>query len=351
MNTYEDIFYFIAKCLTISVSKEKKSEISFILTNQKIDWDLFVKIASNELMLPALYTNLKKARFLDYLPSDLVKYFKYINEINHNRNKKLLKEVSFLNGILLGKKIKPIFIKGTGNLLGDLYHNISERMINDIDLLVSEENYFKTIDLLKENNYELVLKNENIFPNFRHFSRLKRKRDLISVEVHKELTTEYYSKGFNYDLVFKKICKKNGYYIFNNNEQKINTIISSQINDNMHFMKNVPLRNAYDFLLLTHKNDAIIRLKSFKKLNDIILSFKLVCNEIFGVSITSNDEISYSNRNFLRKYRFLKSNDFYRILDNKIKYFILFIFDRLLIIKKAFYRVEFRTWLFKRIFK
>ena len=39
----------------------------------------------------------------------------------------------------------PIFLKGTGNLLANLYEDIAERMVGDIDFIFSKEDYPKAI--------------------------------------------------------------------------------------------------------------------------------------------------------------------------------------------------------------
>ena len=68
-------------------------------------------------MFPALYCNLKRADFLQYLPQELVSYMEYITNINRGRNKQIITQAKELNSLLLANNITPIFLKGTGNLI------------------------------------------------------------------------------------------------------------------------------------------------------------------------------------------------------------------------------------------
>ena len=101
-----------------------------------MDWEAFVKVSTGHLVLPALYSNLKRADFLKYLPHELVSFMKNITNINSERNKQIIKQAQELNSLLLlSNNIKPIFLKGTGNLLAGIYDDIAERMVGDIDFI------------------------------------------------------------------------------------------------------------------------------------------------------------------------------------------------------------------------
>ena len=52
----------------------------------------------------------------------------------------------------------PIFVKGSGNLIKGLYEeDIAERMIGDIDFLVSKNKYDLTSKILVEHNYKVCV--------------------------------------------------------------------------------------------------------------------------------------------------------------------------------------------------
>ena len=130
-----------------------RQEIELTLKTTDVDWDAVVKVSTAHYVFPALYCNFKRADFLKYLPVDLIDYMKHITNLNRDRNKQIIIQAQDLNILLLNNSITPVFLKGTGNLLEGLYEDIGERMVGDIDFLFSQKDYFKTIDVLKSDNY------------------------------------------------------------------------------------------------------------------------------------------------------------------------------------------------------
>ena len=106
--TYKETFFFVAKCLTVSHDSKNKSEIEIILKNSTIDWDSVVKLSTSHMVLVSLFFNLKNANFLNYLPTDLVKYMKYIARLNKNRNHHIISQLNEINDLLLKNEITPI---------------------------------------------------------------------------------------------------------------------------------------------------------------------------------------------------------------------------------------------------
>ena len=145
---YKEILYFIATCLTISLEDKNRQVIKEQLQLETIDWDSVVKVSTAHYVFPALYCNLERANFLQYLPQELVSYMEHITNLNRQRNEQIIIQVEELNNYLLANSIKPIFLKGTGNLLSGLYKDIAERMVGDIDFIFSKEDYPKAIAAL-----------------------------------------------------------------------------------------------------------------------------------------------------------------------------------------------------------
>ena len=145
---YKEALYFIAKCLTISLEDKNRDEIEMILKTTDVDWEAVVKLSTSHYVFPAIYCNFKRTDFLKYLPADLVDYMKYITNLNRDRNTQIIKQAKKLNSLLLDNGVRPIFLKGTGNLLEGLYEDIGERMVVDIDFLFSEKDFFKGIDII-----------------------------------------------------------------------------------------------------------------------------------------------------------------------------------------------------------
>ncbi|MDA9277741.1 nucleotidyltransferase family protein, partial [Polaribacter sp.] len=118
--SYKETLYFIAKSLTISLEEENRDEIEFILKTTDVDWEAVVKVSTSHYVFPAMYCNFKRVDFLKYLPADLVDYMKHITDLNRDRNVQILQQAKDLNSLLLANNIRPIFLKGTGNLLAGI---------------------------------------------------------------------------------------------------------------------------------------------------------------------------------------------------------------------------------------
>jgi len=111
----------VAKCLTISLEDNNRQETEKQLKSTSIDWDAVVKVSTAHYVFPALYCNLKRVDFLQYIPQELVSYMEYITNINRERNEKIIAQAKELNTLLLANNITPLFLKGTGNLLVGVY--------------------------------------------------------------------------------------------------------------------------------------------------------------------------------------------------------------------------------------
>ena len=211
---YKESLFFIAKSLTISLEEKNRSEIEQILKTNNLDWEALVKVSTSQCVFPAIYCNFERANFLKYLPADLVSYMKYITNINRNRNTQILEQAQKLNNLLLANNIRPIFLKGTGNLLAGLYDDIGERMVGDIDFIFSKEDYPKAITILKDYGYSEIEKRKYFRPGERHYGRLKKKNNIAAVEIHSRfLDIKKYDYEFNYSFVEKDSQVINGFAV------------------------------------------------------------------------------------------------------------------------------------------
>jgi len=340
---YKETLFFVAKCLTISLEEKNKVEIEIILKTTDIDWDSVVKVSTAHYVFPALYCNLKCADFLKYLPNELVSYMKQITDINRERNIQIITQAKELNSVLLANNITPIFLKGTGNLLAEIYEDIGERMVGDIDFIFSKEEYSKAITVLIEFGYyrKVPSKSTN-----RHYSRLIKKGSIAAVEIHKELLIEKYQNEFNYSFVEKdsQVIRKVTVLSYAN---KLNlSIIANQINDNGFYYKTMALRNAYDVFLLSKKTSVKDAMNTLDKLKHPLNCFLAACYEVFN----SVDSLEYSKSIetalYLRNFNSQFTNPIptkRKPIFNKIYLIIKY---RSNILYKSIIYKEYRVWLF-----
>ncbi len=264
--TYKETLFFIGKCLTISHEENNKKIVTESIKNNLVNWDNVVKLSTAHYVFPALYCNLKRANLLAYLPKELVNYMIYITNLNRERNQQIIAQAKELNELLLKHQITPIFLKGTGFLLNNLYEDIAERMVGDIDFLVANQDFKKTVEILKKENYQKTYKGITSPIYIKHYPRLQHNEKIAAVEIHKNIVTQKYAPYFNFEKVKKTLLIKNGIHFLSICNQLILTISAKQINDKGSYFKSISLRNSYDLYLLSQFVDSSQCISNYKKL-------------------------------------------------------------------------------------
>ena len=348
---YKETLFFIAKCLTISLEVENRKAIEKHLKSETIDWDAVVKVSTSHYVFPAMYCNLKRVGFLQYLPEELVNYMEHITDINRERNKQIISQANELNSLLLANNITPIFLKGTGNLLAGIYEDIAERMVGDIDFIFSKEEYSKAITVLREFGYSEVLKQEYYPPDeFRHYRRLLKENKISAIEIHKDfLSTRKYTNEFNFSFVEKDSQIKKGVTVLSYANKLNLSIIANQINDSGFYYKTIALRNAYDVFLLSKKTIAKDAVNTLDKLSHPLNCFLSACYEVFNSVASLEYNKTKKAASYLRDFNSQFNNPI--LTRSKPKHIKIYLFIKLglyIILKSIIYK-EYRVFLFKSL--
>ncbi len=72
--TYKQVLYFIGDCLALAKYPERKVALAKKIKSGQVDWLAIVNEGSNQMVIPAIYLNLKRNQLLGDLPEDLVLY-------------------------------------------------------------------------------------------------------------------------------------------------------------------------------------------------------------------------------------------------------------------------------------
>ena len=97
---YKETLFFVGKCLTISHEEHNKIIVENQLKSGNVNWDNVVKLSTEHYVFPALYCNLKRAKFLHYLPKELVNYMEHITDLNRERNLQIIEQAKEINELL-----------------------------------------------------------------------------------------------------------------------------------------------------------------------------------------------------------------------------------------------------------
>ena len=348
---YKETLYFVAKCLTISHEKKNLDIVSELLKSETVDWDAVVKLSTSHFVYPALYCNFKRAGLLEYLPIELTEHMEYITELNRDRNLDIIQQAKEINHLLISSHITPIFLKGTANLLQGLYGDIAERMLGDIDLIVSENDYEPAIRLLKQNGYSNkthLLDDEKLW---KHYPRMTHQNKIAAVEVHFRMIKEPYDCCFNYSTIKDHtLGLKDEISILSYDHQLLHTIFNKQTNDLGYWHKTISLRNCYDLFLVSKKINTLEAINSLGKYVNILNSFLASCHHVFNdissIKFVNNKKTkNYLNHQIglLESPKKLKWNikkwDFYFTNKNRLKK-----------LKRALVSKNMRTHLYNKIF-
>lgn len=237
----------IADILSFNNNKEALSKF---IKNTSIDWDAVVIIGSKQLMLPALYCQLKDKALLHLIPSDLNIYLEEIAKINKGRNEMLLKEAHEISEIFYKEHIDHVFIKGMAQIAGHAFKDIAERMIGDMDILVAKKDLYKAFDLLAKNGYT-----DNIDQNFeqkhsRHLSRQVSQKKFGAIELHSEVLVHNYKHLMSNEQVLMNKRTIDGIAIPSIEDSIKIAIFALQINDRAHLYGYLGYKPIYDCLAL-----------------------------------------------------------------------------------------------------
>ena len=341
--TYKKSLFFIGKCLTISHEKHNKILVEEELKSGNIDWDNIVKVSTSHYVFPALYINLKRAGFLEYLPKDLVDYMKRITDLNRERNQQIIEQAKEINDLLLKNNITPIFLKGTGNLLEGLYEDIAERMVGDIDVLVSKKQTNEAYEILKNQNYIKQNNNTQMLPNHRHLPRIIHKNKIAAIEIHKEILRSEKAEEFSYNHLFFEKTNNKDHYSLNINHQLLTIILTKQINDFESTIKTFSLRNMYDIYLFSRVTNTLNAINEFDFFYEKSNSAIALASHIFN----NPTSILFENNQFTREYINSAMKGFTR--NKKLLKFYINSKNKAIIVLKSIYKKKYRTFVKNRL--
>lgn len=268
--TNKELFYYVGKCLTLDEHPMFQKEIIRDIESDSIDWQKFVSICSNHLILPAIYLKFKSYDILSYLPEELSEHLEKVYQLNYLRNEQILKQAHEIIKVLNENEIQPIILKGVANLLDNLYNDPGERMIGDIDILVSEKDYLRSANILQSKGYARTTPCWDV-ENLKHYPRLFKDGVPADIEIHRLPVSSKYRKWFNPEILDKekKIIEDEIFFFIPSDHHKaIHNFIHSQLDHRGHLSGIVSFRDIYDLFLLSKRidiNQTIPAIKSKQK--------------------------------------------------------------------------------------
>jgi hypothetical protein len=352
--TNKELFYFTGKCLTLEEHSGFRQEFIETCQADLIDWQQFVFLCSNHLILPVIYLKFRSNELLGYLPEELAEHLKNIYELNEARNQQILKQLEHITKLLNQSNIYPVFLKGSGNLLDGVYSDIGERILGDIDFLVPEKDYLISGKLFEAAGYQST----NLTPShadiadMKHYPRLNHPDYAATIEIHRIPVRENYLNKYNseiIDLEKKTVASLPGCFVLSEKHKIIHNFIHSQLSNRSHAYGIISFRDIYDLYLLSKRYELKETLQYIQNKQKAIAYFAF-SDVAFGFSGKFFPEINLSGWLLLKKHSLnLNSTLFYKFHRTTV-YLFWQIFNKYFgQLLKAMYSRKMRQSLAKRL--
>lgn len=341
----------MGKCLVLDEYPENRQAIIRTIQEKRIPWELFVQSASAHLVLPAIYVKFRNAGLLSHLPKELSLHLKKLYDLNLDRNLKILGQVEWLTALLIGSHIRPVFLKGCGALLNNLYEDHGERVINDIDCLVSETDFLKAAELVRNAGYSTNPYRAGSLPLMHHFPALFKAGEPAVIEIHR------YPVGvrqLKYPDVQKMVAslREPGSpapeQTLSPEDQVVVNFIHSQIKDKGQSLARVSMRNLYEFYRLSLQGSLHSMKFHSRYLKSAFNNYAALAAKMFSPATSIPYKATIGARWY--KYRldknkasrlFYKTNQIFHLLNSLLNHYLH-------ILKKALYMPEYRKHLWVR---
>lgn len=328
--TNAELYQLVFQCLVNDDPKDIIAEIKNKVVLKEENLFRFIHLSSNHFVLPAIYIRLKDWGLTEYLPNDFIEHLDIIHTQNVKRNHEFLQQADEINRKLANEGIEPVYLKGTGNLLDDLYPNPGDRIIGDIDFLVQQKDFLKAAESIKSLGYKTEIKIYDPPETLKDYPRLTRDDVPAALEIHQMPVIPKYSKWLTTGQVFKEkkqIHTGVNCYVPSDKHKLIINFIHSQLSNKGHKLRNISIRDLYDSYLLlqrTSVNEAMGEINEKKKAQAYFDFIPLLLNN------HQNSTISIDSKKFLKKHRWFLNH--YKIH----RYFIFIIKANDLIINRFF---------------
>ena len=306
---------------------------NFSVNHSKINYEKIIKFLSRNLLIPAFYSKIKRTAEANIAPKEFIDYVRYIYKTNQYRNRKLVSETEEIENILIENKIEYNFIKGAALIKEEVFENLAERMVGDIDILIKNNQLTEAINLFLKLGYNSKKEMTKIWYK-RHYPKLLRPNKVFAIELHKSITDDVLKAE---TIILKK----------SNIKCKINflidvCILNSELNDFGYLKAVVYYKSAYDFKNLikltksNYSNKNLYTKRFLQKLNSIGLYDKSLQKNFW-------DEI------YLRRFILKREIKLYYYFDNLICDIIIVTRKRINQIKEFLFNKNYRTYVLEKL--
>ena len=271
-----------------SGSASDPGEIISAISRNRVNWKQLVYIASNNFVLQALHLKFLQHGITSFLPGDLAGHLQHVYDLNLERNKKILDHCAEINRLLKSHDITPVFMKGAGNIIDGLYSDPGERIMADIDILTGPGHMEAAARLLIKEGFSA---GEKFDPSrveaMKHYPGLWREGLPAFVELHRLPVNIQHSAHFDYETVASQIrpaAADPSFSVMSDQHKIILSFCHSQLVHWGHQHARPPLRDLYDLLLLSMREDPARVFSLYPPFRGKAAGYLRIMHSTFGIS-------------------------------------------------------------------
>jgi len=139
MTIYYKTFKFICHCLAPFYNEEGLADIRSQLVQADVSMEWVIDIANDYFVTPGLWSGLKSKGLETLLDEEPFRYLHTLHAMNLERNTHLRHQLIEAVRALNTAGIKPLLLKGSGQLLQHIHNDIGSRIMSDLDMLIPIE--------------------------------------------------------------------------------------------------------------------------------------------------------------------------------------------------------------------
>lgn len=143
-------------------------------------WADVVRVGDAHLVTPGVWCGLVGKGVSQELPEDIGQYLSALYQMNRDRNTALLGQLDEIVEALNDAGIVPLLLKGAAYLQTEVYTDVGERILGDLDLLVDTDQIPEAFGALTARGYD----HDDDWSHNRHGPRLRRQGEAAVVEIH-----------------------------------------------------------------------------------------------------------------------------------------------------------------------
>lgn len=302
-------YYLISRTLALDFVAGRVDQIANELPKKKEDWQKWVQTGSDHYVLQSLYLALQKNQMLSLLPDELCESLEHLYQLNFERNQKIISQAYEIKESLEGEGIGCVFMKGAGNIFDGLYRDIGERMLYDLDILVEEQNMVSAAEILMDDGYHTQKKfDPAAHLSTMHYPILVKEDCVAGVEIHRMPVHPGNLKALGTEDVFttrKAASQEKEFWVMDDRKKIIHNFIHSQLMHDGHNHADVSLRDLYDLLLLSRREDVFDVFKDLKHYRQKSNTYTRLMYEVFDLPMpekmkkTSKPSLFFVKHNLL----------------------------------------------------